>query len=224
MRKARSSSSSWKVLKVVRYRRCFLFSGPGASPPAAAAPDGRPPRPAATGSSAGARARPGGGAARSSPEGREAGSYRGERGAPGSAVPPAPPRLTVPPRGGAPAQDAVDEVGGEEVQGRWGGGGRALHSGGLAAGRAPAPCRAGFYWRGQRPAPRPGISISLARWRQGRGWDAPGPARRAGAGPGAASPRAGGRAESRPVGVAPPRGRAPTVGWNHPLAPAPGRR
>lgn len=85
----------------------------------------------------------------------------------------APPSLTVPSRRGAAAQDAVDEVGGEEVQRRRGGGGRALHGGRRAAGRP----RAGFYRRGQRPAPRPGISISLARCRQGRGWDAPGTGR-----------------------------------------------
>lgn len=59
------------------------------------------------------------------------------------------------------------------MQRRRGGGGRALHGGGRAAGRP----RAGFYRRGQRPAPRPGISISLARCRQGRGWDAPGTGR-----------------------------------------------
>lgn len=121
---------------MVRYRRCFLFAGPGASPGG-----GRSPLPGANGSSAGARARPGrggGGAARSSPEGREAGSYRGGgggvEGERGSASASTGPHRTVPPRGGTPAQDAVDEVGGEEVQRRRGGGGRALHSGGAGGG------------------------------------------------------------------------------------------
>lgn len=66
----------------------------------------------------------------------------------------------------------------------------------MAAGRAPAPRRAAFYGRGQRPTPRPGISISLAR-----GVKAGGGTRRA---PLAAQepghlPRAG--TESRPIGA-----------------------
>lgn len=93
------------------------------------------------------------------------------------------------------------------MQRRRGGGGRALHGGGQAAGRP----RAGFYWRGLRPSPRPGISISLARCRQGRGWDAPGPGRAKSRGGPSSGPRgvrgavpvpAGcGRAGRRPCGL-----------------------
>lgn len=56
---------------------------------------------------------------------------------PALTAPPSPPPLTVPARGGTPAQDAVDEVGGEEVQGRRGGGGRALHGCGQGPRAAP---------------------------------------------------------------------------------------